>query len=203
MKHNYCLKSCLVLLLLFFVFGYILLYYLMSHSEEVYGFTVEEVKFERGIVWTKFLGKHHTGVDWRGRYVIKRSPYELIVSIKDPGKSGTVRGVVRIKRLYLTDKETGKVLYEKTDTPAIPVVGGLDPDGKHIYKRLHFERKDMEFYSDSYAAGFWFMDVDLEYKGVDLYVEFSIEDEGKKTEYKAELSFETDYTPRHRETTMY
>ena len=173
------MKKFLIAGLVLFVY---FIFILMSHRYEEYGFTREKVMFKRGVVASHFLGEVYSSINFLGPYEVSRSPYDLVLRVSsDEGK--TLKGIVYIHRLYLTDKETRKILFEKTDIPGVPF------EGSKAY--------------GSYYAPFRFNKIDLEYKDMDLYVEFSIVDGDKKTEHKVELSFETDYTPRHRRTTMY
>ena len=173
------MKKFLIVGLVLFVY---FIYILMIHRYEEYGFTREEVKFDRGVVVSYFIGEVYSSINLLGPYEISRSPYDLLLNVEsEEGK--TLKGVVYLHRLILMEKETRKILFEKTDIPGVPF------EGSKAY--------------GSYYALFRYDKIDLEYKDMDLYVEFSIVDGDKKTEHKAELSFKTDYTPRHRRTTMY
>lgn len=196
------LIGVLVLALSVFALVYIIIFFVLSAQYEKYGFSNEVAEFKRGIVQARFSGKLYTEVKWDGQYATSRSPYNLLVTITDPVRSGRLKGVVHINKLYLTDKETGKVLYEKTDVPGVQVVGGYGTDGKYISEKFDYDRGSIVYYKGNYKALYLFKKIDLEHKEADLYVEFSVVDGDKKTYHKVKLSFETEYKPRHRSATL-
>jgi len=142
----------------------LLFYFGCSRNFKHYGYSSTESRFPWGSVRGKLIGREAR----IGNSDIKGSPYKLFLWF---GSDNQIDGIIHIEKIDLINSKTQKVVFKNDEIQSEPI------------------KKD----SADFTAYFSFNGLELDYEDMELQIKFSLEQDGKSSNYESVIYFKKDY----------
>ncbi|MCK5235622.1 MAG: hypothetical protein KAR06_01445 [Deltaproteobacteria bacterium] len=158
---------------------FLLVFYVFTYKEVRYEFKSKKIELDSITVNIRTMPKIYYSSNMFGRIAVFSSPYMLDVYVGS--EKQPLEGTVHISKLKFVNKLTKKVIFEDNTI--------VDKQIRR-YSVTDYLTSNIEYY---YKADFEFKWIDLEFEDIVVYLEFSLIQGDKVTEYKTEILLEKDY----------